>query len=96
MFFGGDDSDAGVLFFEDGVRQGFYGGDSGLENGVNNVCILLSYNYFTLSFLSPFKTGVGMVITFLLATLLYKEKYTNRQKLAVLIGVLSIILMNIK
>ena len=33
MFFGGDDSDAGVLFFENGVRQGFYGGDSGLENG---------------------------------------------------------------
>lgn len=91
----------GFIFERDSLkttmRHGLlYGAAAGLFNGVNNVCILLSYNYFTLSFLSPFKTGVGMVITFLLATLLYKEKYTNRQKLAVLIGVLSIIIMNIK
>ena len=91
----------GLIFERDSLkttlRHGMlYGVAAGLFNGVNNVCILLSYNYFTLSFLSPFKTGVGMVITFLLATLLYKEKYTGRQKIAVLIGILSVVLMSIK
>jgi len=91
----------GVIFERDSLRLTLrhgllYGAAAGLFNGINNVCILLSYNYFTLSFLSPFKTGVGMVITFLLATLLYKEKYSRRQKIAVLLGVLSVILMNIK
>ncbi len=79
------------------IKHGMlYGMAAGLLNGMNNVFGLAVYYYLPISFVSPFKGGLGMLATFILAVLLYKEKFTVRQYIGAAIGVAAIVLMNIK
>ncbi len=83
--------------FKATVKHGlFYGMAAGLLNGANNVFSLAVYYYLPISFVSPFKGGLGMLATFLLAALLYKEKFTVRQYIGAAIGILSMVLINLK
>lgn len=83
--------------FKATVKHGLlYGAAAGLLNGLNNVFGLAVYYYLPISFVSPFKGGLGMLATFLLAVLLYKEKFTVRQYIGAAIGVASMVLINIK
>lgn len=83
--------------FKATIKHGLvYGMAAGLLNGVNNVFSLAVYYYLPLSFVSPFKGGLGMLATFFIAAILYKEKFTLRQYIGAGVGVAAIVLMNIK
>lgn len=81
--------------FRSTIRHGLlYGFGAGVFNGIANVLILVSYNFFPLSFLSPVRTGLGMAIGFLVSMLLYRERFSRRQMAGVILGIASVILMN--
>ena len=83
--------------FKSTIKYGFaYGAAAGIFNGINNLLILITYEYLPISFISPVRTGLGMVIAFLLSIFLYKEKFTLRQLISAGIGIVAIILMNLK
>ncbi len=91
----------GFLFerdsFKTTIKHGLsYGMAAGLLNGANNVFSLAVYYYLPISFVSPFKGGLGMLITFLVAGLLYKEKFTVRQYIGAAIGVAAMVLINLQ
>ena len=77
-------------------RGGLYGIGAGLCNGAKNLLVLAVYLYIPISTAGPLKTGLGMIAAYLVAVLLYKEKYTLTQKLGVLAGAVAIVLMAIK
>lgn len=72
-----------------------YGAVSGLFNGAKNFTILLIYELLPLSVVSPLKAGLGIVASFLLSILAYKEKYTVLQKIGVACGGAAVVLLTI-
>ncbi len=83
--------------FKQTVKYGLvYGMVAGLCNGVNNVLSLAVYHYLNISFVSPFKGGLGMLAAFIIAGLIYKEKFTVRQYIGAAVAVASVVLINIK
>ena len=89
----------GLLFerdqFAPALRYGLpYGMAAGICNGINNILILLTYNYLPISLISPFKTGLGMVLSFLVSITLYKERFSRRQWLGIAIAIAAVILIN--
>ncbi len=91
----------GFVFERNSIRSTFkygflYGMFAGLFNGINNLLIMMTYNYLPLSFISPVKTGLGIVISFFVSILLYREKFSRRQVISVVIGIAAVVLMNLK
>lgn len=83
--------------FKETLRHGIiYGASAGVCNGINNLFVLITYNYLPISFTSPLKSGLGIVISFVVSVLLYKEKFGRHQVVGVIIGALAVVLMNIK
>lgn len=70
-----------------------YGLGAGLLNGAKNFITLAVYLYIPISVAGPIKTGLGMVIAYLAAILLYREKYTLLQKVGVLAGAVAVVLL---
>ena len=54
------------------------------------------FSYLPISIVSPMSTGLGIVISFLAALLLYKERYSKKQKIGVLIGAAAVVLFALK
>lgn len=88
------------LFFErDSVKTTvkyglFYGAGAGILNGINNLLTLITYKYLPISFTSPVKSGLGMALSLLVSVLLYKERFSRRQLISAVIGVVAVVLMN--
>ena len=83
--------------FKETLRHGIiYGASAGVCNGINNLFVLITYNYLPISFTSPLKSGLGIVISFVVSIALYKEKFGRHQVAGVIIGALAVVLMNIK
>lgn len=79
------------------IKSGLlYGMFAGMFNGINNLLILVTYSYVPISISSPIKTGLGMIISFLVSVLLYKEKFSRRQLVSVAIGIVTVVLINLK
>jgi len=79
------------------VKHGtLYGVGAGICNGAKNFLLLIIYTLLPLSVVSQTQTGMGMLVTFLMAFLVYKEKYTRRQLVGVVLGVAAVILLAIK
>lgn len=72
------------------------GAGAGIFNAISNFFTLITYNYLPISFISPVKTGVGMVLGFVLSMGLYKEKFSRRQFVAIGIGIIAVIIMSLK
>jgi multidrug transporter EmrE-like cation transporter len=68
---------------------------AGLCNGIGNWLNLTSYNYLDLSVSVPIKTGAGLVLSFLISLIVYKERFSTRQIIAVVLGVLAVVLINL-
>ena len=76
------------------LRHGtLYGVGIGLCGGGKSLASLTAYLLVPISTADPLKTGLGMVFAFLVAILLYREKYTPRQKLGVLAGAAAVVLL---
>ena len=73
----------------------FYGAGAGICNGINNLVTLVTYNYLPISFTSPVKMGLGMVISFVVSVLVFKEKFTRRQLISAAVGVAAVVLMSL-
>ena len=91
----------GLIFerdkFVSTVKNGFlYGMFAGMFNGINNFFILVTYSYVPISISSPVKSGLGMVISFVMSVVIYKEKFSRRQLIQVAIGIVAVVLMNLK
>lgn len=78
------------------IKHGLvYGAGAGIFNGINNLLTLMVYNYLPLSFISPVKTGLIMVMNFFVAVLVYKEKFKGRQIISVVVGAMAVVLMSL-
>lgn len=91
----------GVFFERDSIKPALkhgilFGAAAGIFNGINNLLGLLTYSYLPLSFISPVKTGGGIIISFIVSVLLFRERFSRRQYASVIIGIIAVILMNIK
>lgn len=82
--------------FKETVRTGaLYGILAGIFNGVNNVLTLVVYMYVPISIVSPVRTALGLVISFILSVILYKEKFTKKQIISVILGIAAVVLINL-
>lgn len=78
------------------VRYGIpYAGTAGIVNGVNNLLTIIVNTMLPLSVVSPFSAGMKIVISFLFARVLFKEKYEERQVLGVCIGMGALVFLNL-
>ena len=77
-------------------RYGFlYAAGGGTANGITNFLTLFVYTLVPISFAAPMITGMGIVISFLIARFIFKEVYTRRQYLGVALGCVAVVLYNI-
>lgn len=78
------------------IRYGtFYAGTAGVANGINNLLLIAVNNLLPLSVVSPVCSGMKIVVSFLSATILFKEKYMKRQIFGVGIGMLALVFLNL-
>ena len=70
-----------------------YGAASGLCCGAKNLLLLAIYLFLPLSVISPTSSGLGMISAFLISFFFYKEKYSPRQLIGVLLGASAVVLL---
>ena len=68
---------------------------SGLANGLTNYLVLLLTPLINASVMFPVISGGGLVVVFLYSVFVEKEKFTLLQKIGFLIGIASIVLLNL-
>ena len=72
-----------------------YAGAAGFMNGVVNLFVMILSGLMATSVMFPLISAGGLILTYILSKVLYKEKLTKRQFTAFLLGICSIILLNI-
>ncbi|MBE7026162.1 MAG: hypothetical protein E7410_01135 [Ruminococcaceae bacterium] len=78
-------------------KNGFtYGILAGAFNGARNFFHIRAYMYLPLSIISPISTALGIVISFVISVVVYKEKFTFIQYISAFIGIIAAVLLNIK
>ena len=79
------------------LRRGWWlGASSGIINGLTNALVmLLNARNMPASVMFPVISGGGIVLIFLYATLVRKEKFNPRQVVGFALGVISIVLLNL-
>ena len=89
---------AGILKDNKGLihtlkHGGFLGACAGAANGISNHLTLLIYLYIPISIATPMRTGLGLILTFVVSILIYKEKFTKQQLVGAIIGIAALILL---
>ena len=74
---------------------GLWGTLAGLVNGGKNLVVLLLYLYIPISVATPLRTGLSLIMSFLLSVFIYREKFTVRQILSVVVGITAIVLFKL-
>lgn len=75
------------------IKTGFlYGMLAGLCNGANNFLGLLIFLFLPISISTPVGAGLGLIFTFAVSLVIYKEKFTRAQAFGAFFGALSAIL----
>lgn len=72
-----------------------YGLPKGLANGVTNLLVMVLQGVLPTALLFPMISAGGIVIAFLLAVFLYRERLTKLQLVGYVIGTVSVILLNL-
>ncbi len=67
----------------------------GIANGVVNLLVMVLSDTMPASLLFPLKSGGGILITHLVARFYYKEKLSKMQNVGFIIGLASVILLNL-
>jgi drug/metabolite transporter (DMT)-like permease len=75
---------------------GIYAGIAGLSNGATNLLNLVVNAMIPISIAAPTRSGIKIVISFLISLILFKEKLSRRQTFGVIIGATALILLNLK
>ena len=71
------------------------GAACGIMNGVVNLLVMLLSGRLPASFMFPVISAGGVVLTFFVSTLFYREKLTKLQILGFVFGAVSVILLNL-
>ena len=78
------------------VTKGWYAAISyGVINALLNLFVMLSVAYLSPGVVFPVIYGGGLILTLLLSVLIFKEKLNRYQIIGFVIGVASIVLMNL-
>ena len=72
-----------------------YSFGAGLVNGASNLLNLLAYTLLPMSLVGPIGSGVAILISFIVSKLVFKEKFSKRQLLGVVLGGIALILFNL-
>lgn len=75
---------------------GLYASAAGVSNGATNLLNLIVNAMIPISIAAPTRSGVKIVISFLISLFIFKEKLTKRQVAGVVIGAAALILLNLK
>lgn len=77
-------------------RRGLlYGITSGLLNGARNLIGLVLCLYIPISVLTPLRTGLAFISSFIISVFFFRESFTKLQLTGVLLGTLSLIMFNL-
>ncbi len=78
------------------IKKGsFFAAATGICNGATNLLVMICIATIASSIFFPLLSGSGLVITFLISTFIYKEKFIPRQLVGLGLGLVSIILLNL-
>lgn len=72
-----------------------YGGLTGLLNGTHNFFVFTIASLLPAAVMYPLISAGGLILTFFICLLIYKERLSKAQVLGVIIGVVSIVFLNI-
>lgn len=75
---------------------GLYATAAGISNGATNFLNLAVNAMLPISIAAPTRSGIKIVITYLIALIIFKEKLDKRQTIGVIIGTAALILLNLK
>lgn len=67
----------------------------GFANGLANLFVMLGSTVINKSIMFPIVSAGGIVVTWIISMFIYKEKLTKSQNLAMILGIMSIIFLNI-
>lgn len=80
------------------TKTGFlWGAGAGILNGTHNALsmIIAASTVVPVSVSTPLTSGLKTIITFIFARLVFKEKYTKKQLIGVLCGLIAIVLLKL-
>lgn len=72
-----------------------YSAVAGLSNGLSNFLTLFTNQLLLISIASPVRSGVGIIFSFIVSLLFFKEKFLPRQVVGMIVGTASIVLINL-
>lgn len=72
-----------------------WGSSSGLATGVLNYSVMLLVGLMDAALLFPLISGGSLLITFVLAMIIFKERYKILQYVGFVLGLLSVVLLNL-
>lgn len=75
---------------------GLYATAAGISNGATNFLNLIVNAMLPISIAAPTRSGIKIVISFLIALIIFKEKLDKRQTVGVIMGTVALILLNLK
>ena len=68
---------------------------TGAANGATNLLVMICTATIATSIFYPVISGGGMVLAYIISVTLFKEKFTTMQKIGILLGVASLLFLNI-
>lgn len=78
------------------IKNGvLYAGGAGISNGLTNQLHLVVISMIPLSVASPTGAGIKIILSFLLSTLVFKERFSRRQVGGILLGAIALVLLNL-
>lgn len=90
-----------ALIFESGKiveaikKGGVFGAACGLCNGATNLLVMVIIASVASSVFFPVLSAAGLVLTFIISVLIYKEKFIPRQIAGLACGLVSLVLLNL-
>ena len=69
---------------------------AGLSNAVNNLIGFAILGLIPVSIYAPMSSALSKLVTFAVSMLLFREKYLPRQLVALALGLIAIVLLNLK
>ena len=68
---------------------------TGAANGATNLLVMVATATIATSIFFPVISGGGMVLAYVISVTLFKEKFTTMQKIGILLGIASLLFLNI-
>jgi multidrug transporter EmrE-like cation transporter len=69
---------------------------TGASNGATNLLVMICTATIAASVFFPVISGGGMVLSYIISVTLFKEKFTVKQKIGILLGVISLVFLNLQ